>query len=70
MRFGKIKPMKIVQKIILVCAIILIIVNILMIDFDNLSWKINKHTYMQIIAMSFVVVSMVLNLKTKIKLHI
>ncbi len=57
--------MKTVQKVILVCAISLIIVNILMIDFDNLSWEINRHPYRQIIAMSFVAVSMTLNLRQK-----
>ncbi len=54
-----------IQKIVLGLAIIMLIINILNLNFDDLSWKINKHSYMNIITMLLVILSMILTIKQK-----
>ncbi len=59
------KTMRIIPKVILVVSIIFIIINIFMVNFDDLSWSVNKSAYMGIFSMVCVAISMVLSLKNR-----
>ena len=52
-------------KIVLVLSVIMVIVNLLMIDFDSLTnMKINLSAYLGVISMSLISLSMFLSMKS------
>lgn len=55
------------KKTILIAASILIITQLVLFDYDDLSWATNSGTYLSIIAMMLVIVSMLASSKKEVE---